>query len=713
MTQGPANEPMPSEPDSPLLVCMLPVRDAEKDLPGYLENVSRFCDAIVALDDGSTDATYDILASHPLVKVLLRNPPREGFREWNDAANRQRLLDATEELNPQWLIALDADERIDERDASDLREFLQTDALPGFVYGFRHVPMTDDGLWFRPRFLWYYRVFAAMPGQRLPSQKLHFVPVPTNIPRERWIKTTLRIQHLGELSAERRLARFGKYLEADPTRIYEMDYSRILAEDPDSTLRRWRPRPEGMPIFLSSAGIAVDDELDSDATGEPVVSVVVMVLDEGETGERAIWSAVSQDLEEPYEVIAVVAGDREAARHIRDSFPTVTVVEVAADTQPGTARNVGLDVARGKVVVPMDARTELLPGHLAARLKAHRQGYAMVTGTVYCGSRSPAAWASYLMTYADNLPGLEAGELSNVEARCSYGRLPLFEVGDFTDWGRVDVEHLANRALASRTYYMLREPMAGQIHRPVSATVARMIWEQFDRGRERGRLLLDQHGQSGGMLSWPFVRDQLLAAVPIRLRQIEVNAILAGGECLTAYRRYRSLLVLSAVSRALGMVFEVLRPESGKLEILVGRPVVTALIALGDDANRTLYLVQVDYRRGEMVVRSITQDPAIAVGQRELADRVEADLSQTVQARRETVAGVALAAGQLDSIEIDGRLSIYGWDNGESTGAVRLLHAASSLLMVAREMQRGRIRSTLSAWQTARLLGRIGARINR
>src|SRR5690606_38453550 len=75
----------------PLLVTLLPARNAAADLPGYLENVARFSDAVVALDDGSTDDTFDVLAAHPLVKILLRNPRREDYRGWDDAANRNRL----------------------------------------------------------------------------------------------------------------------------------------------------------------------------------------------------------------------------------------------------------------------------------------------------------------------------------------------------------------------------------------------------------------------------------------------------------------------------------------------------------------------------------------------------------------------------------------------------------------------------------------------
>ena len=49
----------------------LPVATAPRDLPGYLESVARFADAVVALDDGSTDDTRELLDAHPLGQVVL------------------------------------------------------------------------------------------------------------------------------------------------------------------------------------------------------------------------------------------------------------------------------------------------------------------------------------------------------------------------------------------------------------------------------------------------------------------------------------------------------------------------------------------------------------------------------------------------------------------------------------------------------------------
>ena len=119
------------------LVCLLPARNCQSDLPEYLAAAERFADAIVALDDGSGDRTRELLEAHPLVQVVLANRPRATYTGWDDGANRNWLLEAAAALDPDWILSLDADERLDAADALALREFLEGDAVPGFAYGFR------------------------------------------------------------------------------------------------------------------------------------------------------------------------------------------------------------------------------------------------------------------------------------------------------------------------------------------------------------------------------------------------------------------------------------------------------------------------------------------------------------------------------------------------------------------------------------------------
>ena len=405
---APAATPTTGRP-APRVACLLPVRNGELDLPGWFESVARLADVVVALDDGSTDRTRELLEGAPLVDRVLTNPPRDTYEGWDDAGNRQRLLDATADLAPDWILWLDADERIPAEDADALRAFLAGDADGDHAYGFRVHRMDERQERYDTAELWVYRLFAWRPALRLPAERLHFVPVPASIPRERWLPTTVRIQHLSGSTAERRAARHEKYRQADPGRVHQRDYDALLAEPGHS--RPWAARPDSLPVLAP-----LDDEarpldlhaLDLDA---PVLSAIVISRNDEERIERALGAVVGQEVPEPFEVICVVSGTDRTAAIVRERFPAVHLVELAGAVLPGAARNAGVRVARGDFVSFPGSHTELPPGSLAARLRAHQEGHAMVTGSMRNGTFTRAGWAAYFLDHSTSLPGRPSGAL--------------------------------------------------------------------------------------------------------------------------------------------------------------------------------------------------------------------------------------------------------------------------------------------------------------
>lgn len=209
-------------------------------------------DAVIALDDGSTDDTRRVLLASPHVSLLLTNPARPGYAGWDDAANRARLLAAAATLSPEWVLWLDADERIPADDAAALRAFIATDAVANCAYGFRHFRMWGDEC--DPRFAWIYRLFGYRADQTLPTRRLHFNPIPTDIPRPRWVCTTVRFQHVGVSDEARLRAHVDKYRQADPAAEYGTNFGGLA--EPPAELEPWLPRAAGLPVLLASADIA-------------------------------------------------------------------------------------------------------------------------------------------------------------------------------------------------------------------------------------------------------------------------------------------------------------------------------------------------------------------------------------------------------------------------------------------------------------------------
>jgi len=96
-------------------------RNEEEKLPGALASVDELAHEIVVVDTGSTDATLQIATEHPRVTLL-----QEEFRDFRQA--KQRALDAA---SGDWVLALDADERVSPELAAKIRQLDANQQLVG------------------------------------------------------------------------------------------------------------------------------------------------------------------------------------------------------------------------------------------------------------------------------------------------------------------------------------------------------------------------------------------------------------------------------------------------------------------------------------------------------------------------------------------------------------------------------------------------------
>ncbi len=577
------------DPDRPALVLLLPVRNGEGDLPGWLASVRPFADAVVALDDGSTDGTRAILEAEPLVRRLLHRPTRPDHAGWDDAANRSALLEAAATLRPRWILSLDADERITADDGAALRAFIQSDeALPGFAYTLRVHRMVGDLEHFDRDELPVARLFAWAPGQRIDGDRLHLVPVPSSIPPARWLPTTLRIQHLASLDEERRQARRRKYREADPFLEHQADYGHLV--EPPGPVRTWAPRPDGLPVLDDPAVAreAPDDDGAFDPEA-PVLSAVVIARDDEARIERTVRSVVDQEVPVPFEVIVVVSGTDRTAAIVRERFgdrhdPPVTLIELDGVALPGRARNAGLAVARGDYVSFPGSHVVLPPGSLAARVRAHERGYPMVTGTIRNLTTTPAGWASYFLDHGTVLPGRPSEEMGVAPPHCSYDRELLLTTGGFPEDLRAGEDTVVNMALFRRGLKAWRDQEVELLHESPCRTVPVLVRHHLQRGRGFGRILLDRATGGGRVLGDGAVG---LGYVRRRLGIIDRHVAHHGDpELQRTYRRVRPLVRLGATAAWVGAWGELGRPGRGRLRALFGTPAVHVVLAGVDRRER-------------------------------------------------------------------------------------------------------------------------------
>jgi hypothetical protein len=186
-------------------------------------------------------------------------PRRRVLLCWDEGRNRNELLRAAAPLQPDWIMWLDADERIEADDAAALRHLVDHEALAGCAYGFGMYRMLADEQ-YDPMFEWVYRLFAFRPGQSLPARALDFIPVPVEIASGAYIRTTVRIKHYGEPDDDGRQARRNKFRQADPAGRFSSYYDNLrpLSQPPPFPL--WAPRPAGHPVLFTLARYVTANE---------------------------------------------------------------------------------------------------------------------------------------------------------------------------------------------------------------------------------------------------------------------------------------------------------------------------------------------------------------------------------------------------------------------------------------------------------------------
>ncbi|MBN9428752.1 MAG: glycosyltransferase family 2 protein [Burkholderiales bacterium] len=231
----------------PRIACVMQLRNENLYLQGCLEHLRGHVDAVIALDDGSTDDTMAILRGEPaLVADCLSNPARDDAEHtWNEVENRRRLLTRARELGFDWVLCCDADERYELALLKNLRAIAASFAPTDLVYlsvalrelwnGPRHY--RADGIWGSKSRI---RMFALPPVISFVDEPaLHGQWYPQHLRKYgRQLDTQRNLYHLKMIRAEDRLRRRDLYKRLDPGGQFQsIDYDYLVQEGPEMQLQ--------------------------------------------------------------------------------------------------------------------------------------------------------------------------------------------------------------------------------------------------------------------------------------------------------------------------------------------------------------------------------------------------------------------------------------------------------------------------------------------
>lgn len=210
-----------------LIGAMLVRNEADRHMRCVLDDLSRYCDGIVVLDDASIDETPEICASYD--RVFLHRNPTSTFLE-NESALRFQLWHLALAAEPDWIMVVDADEMLEERfkmekdalfsqDEYDVITFLRHD-----FWNATHYRVDDVFAPSHKKMLVRHQPGFPYTWDGFPAQSDR---IPNNLPGP-ILWSDLRLKHFGYASPEDRLR---KYLRAVAS-LPDHDHSRILSESP-------------------------------------------------------------------------------------------------------------------------------------------------------------------------------------------------------------------------------------------------------------------------------------------------------------------------------------------------------------------------------------------------------------------------------------------------------------------------------------------------
>ena len=228
------------------LLAVLAARDEMRFLPGWFANVAPHVDGVVALDDGSTDGTTELLQSRPEVVELIRRAP--GRAAWDEVGDYKALIAAAVQAQADWIVSLDADHRVEHEFRDRAERVIRRGGrlgLSGYAVHLRelwggHDTYRADGIWGEKV---RGRLFRARPDHEFDERALHAHKAPRQAQvLGRYPVADLEVYHLRMLEPADREARRRRYETLDPDAAFQpgLGYA-YLTDEAGLRLRQVRP----------------------------------------------------------------------------------------------------------------------------------------------------------------------------------------------------------------------------------------------------------------------------------------------------------------------------------------------------------------------------------------------------------------------------------------------------------------------------------------
>ena len=166
-----------------------------------------------------------------------------------------------------------------------------------------------------------------------------------------------------------------------------------------------------------------------------MVSVIIPSYNSGRTIKPVLQALYNQTYKGAYEIILVDSSEDRTPEIVQKDFPKVIFFHYGQKTDPGSARNKGLELSSGDPVLFIDSDCRADKEWIERMVLLHKKlSYAAIGGAVLNANdhSSEVAWAGYMAEFREYLPSTPAGPVEHIPTcNLSYKREALKKVGKF------------------------------------------------------------------------------------------------------------------------------------------------------------------------------------------------------------------------------------------------------------------------------------------
>lgn len=198
-----------------------------------------------------------------------------------------------------------------------------------------------------------------------------------------------------------------------------------------------------------------------------MISIIIPSYNSQATIRKCLTSLLRQTYRGDREIILVDSSTDDTPLIVGKEFPTVILQHFSSKTDPGTARNHGIELSHGEIIALIDSDCVAASQWLEKIAEAHQSGYHIVGGTVYNGNDSgdPVGLAGYLAEFREYIPGHRRQEMQHIPTcNISYRKKIFDTFGGFDGTWYPQEDLVFNYHLTRKQYRILFEPSVAVYH---------------------------------------------------------------------------------------------------------------------------------------------------------------------------------------------------------------------------------------------------------